>query len=90
MWEHFEALHYQIKSVELLNCSWDLEAATSATKLCLEVKGTSGSGVSCEVTPNDYAPIRQRKLDYRLCVVTGALTRHRGEAFDLILSTGMC
>jgi hypothetical protein len=78
VWEHFEARRYQLKSVEALNLGWDLEATNSGTTLCLEVKGTSGSEVSCEVTPNEYEPIRRQRLDYRLCVVTDALARHPG------------
>lgn len=75
--KHFEALGYQIESVESLNCGWDLEATNFTSTLCLEVKGTSSSEASCEVTPNEYGPIRRQQPDYRLCVVTNALTSHR-------------
>lgn len=74
LWRHFELLQYRLESVEQKNVGWDLEATKSTAVLRLEVKGTSGSEVSCEVTPNEYAPIRQKRQDYRLCVVTEALT----------------
>jgi hypothetical protein len=75
VWNHFEALHYRLKSVERKNLGWDLEASKSTTTLLIEVKGTSGSDVLCEVSPNEYEPLRQKQRDYRLCVVTGALSR---------------
>lgn len=73
VWSHFESLGYVLKSVERDNCGWDLEAALGATTLLLEVKGTSGDQVSCEVTPNEYRPISEKMPDYRLCIVCDAL-----------------
>jgi hypothetical protein len=70
---HFETLGYALKSVERDNCGWDLEAAFGSTTLRLEVKGTSGDQVSCEVTPNEYRPISEKMPNYRLCIVCGAL-----------------
>jgi len=73
VWNHFEALGYALKSVERENCGWDLEATLATTTLRLEVKGTSGNQVSCEVTPNEYRPISEKMLSYRLCIVCDAL-----------------
>jgi hypothetical protein len=73
VWQHFEALQFRLASVERQNLGWDLEASKSTTTLLLEVKGTSGTVVACEVTPNEYEPIRQKNGDYRLCIVTEAL-----------------
>jgi hypothetical protein len=73
VWKHFEDLGYALKSVEPDNCGWDLEARFATTTLRLEVKGTSGDQVSCEVTPNEYRPISAKMSDYRLCIVCDAL-----------------
>jgi hypothetical protein len=50
-----------------------LEATLATTTLRLEVKGTSGDQVSCEVTPNEYRPVSEKLPDYRLCIVCDAL-----------------
>lgn len=59
VWNHFETLGYAVKSVERNNYGWDLEAALGATTLRLEVKGTSGDQVSCELTPNGPTDFRK-------------------------------
>lgn len=73
VWNHFEALGYELESVEKENRGWDLEATFGETTLRLEVKGTTGSEVRCEVTPNEYRPLSQRLEGYRLCVVCDAV-----------------
>jgi hypothetical protein len=73
VWNHFEGLGYELRSVERDNRGWDLEATLAATTLRLEVKGTSGNQVSCEVTPNEYRPISEKMPSYRLCIVCDAL-----------------
>jgi Protein NO VEIN, C-terminal len=73
VWNHFEGLGYALKSVERENRGWDLEATLAATTLRLEVKGTAGNRVSCEVTPNEYRPISEKMPGYRLCIVCDAL-----------------
>jgi hypothetical protein len=73
VWDHFAAHGYALRSVERLNCGWDLEATFRDTTFCLEVKGTSGLRIECEVTPNEYLPIREMRPAYRLCIVCDAL-----------------
>lgn len=61
------------------NCGWDLEFIRNGRRLCVEVKGVSGLGVSAEVTPNEYMAIQRvvrgefTEGDYRLAIVTDAL-----------------
>jgi Protein NO VEIN, C-terminal len=72
---HFENLGYEVTSVERDNRGWDLEAEKNGFTLRLEVKGLSGTGVSIELTPNEYKHVKARPPDYRICVVTEALQR---------------
>lgn len=72
---HYEAMGYIVNSVERDNVGWDLEASESGITLLLEVKGLSGSEAIAELTPNEYKQMSSnRKSDYRLCIVTSALS----------------
>lgn len=70
---HFEALGYDVASVEKDNLGWDLEATSGKTRLRIEVKGLSGIAFSIELTPNEYNAFVLHRPDYRLAVVTNAL-----------------
>ena len=72
--EYFENIEYAVKSVEKDNVGWDLEATNRKTKLLIEVKGLSGKALSVELTPNEYHCLDKKEDNYRLCVVTTALT----------------
>lgn len=71
---HFEGLGYSVKSVEKDNVGWDLEAQSGRTTLRIEVKGLSGGAFSIELTPNEYRAFAAQSADYRLAVVTRALS----------------
>ena len=71
---HFANISYTVKSVEKDNVGWDLEATKGNTKLLIEVKGLSGEALSVELTPNEYHCLDKKEDNYRLCVVTTALT----------------
>ena len=71
---HFENISYTVKSVEKDNVGWDLEATRGKTNLLIEVKGLSGEALSVELTPNEYHCLDKKEDNYRLCVVTTALT----------------
>lgn len=77
--EYFESIGYTIDSVEKDNRGWDLEAISGKKKLLIEVKGLSGNELSVELTPNEYAALSDsdKKDNYRLCVVSTALTYPR-------------
>ena len=77
VWEHFEGLGYTVESVEADNVGWDLEAELRGVRRCLriEVKGLSGSGPVVELTPNEYEKFQEEADDYRLAIVTDALSR---------------
>lgn len=72
--KHYKKLGYEITSVELENVGWDLTAQREKTTLKLEVKGLSGKEVVVELTPNEYANLKMDLENYRLCIVTDALT----------------
>jgi hypothetical protein len=63
------------------NCGWDLEYTRDRQKLCLEVKGLSGSAIAVELTPNEYAAMKRAMTntfsegEYRLAVVCNALIK---------------
>ena len=74
--KHFERLRYTVKSVEADNVGWDLEAKFGVRRcLRIEVKGLSGSGPVVELTPNEYEKFQEEADDYRLAIVTDALSR---------------
>ena len=80
---YYKELGYTVDSVEKDNVGWDLEAVYERLKLLIEVKGLSGSDLSVELTPNEYAKmthIRYRD-SYRLCVVTEALIQPKLSVF---------
>jgi hypothetical protein len=70
---HYEALGYTVDSVEADNLGWDLEARLGERLLRIEAKGLSGSILAAELTPNEYAAMREHPNSYRICVVTNAL-----------------
>lgn len=71
---HFTTLGYTVDSFEEDNLGWDLTAVSGKRELRLEVKGLSGSHIVVELTPNEYAAMKQHRDSYRVCVVTNALT----------------
>jgi hypothetical protein len=75
--EHFDDLGYNVRSVEVDNKGWDLEAVHRQTGvlLRLEVKGLSGSSVTVEMTPQEYKMMRSHRQSYRVCVVTNSLAK---------------
>ena len=77
--KYFESIGYTINSVEKDNRGWDLEARRENETLSIEVKGLSGKELSVELTPNEYAALKnsEKGEDYRLCVVFTALTDPR-------------
>lgn len=75
---HYTTKHgYTIKSREVENLGYDLDAARDGVVLRLEVKGLSGKVVNVQLTPNEYKAFSKRAPDYRLCIVTEALTDPR-------------
>jgi hypothetical protein len=79
---YFRSLGYHVETVERDNVGWDLNARLVHRHLRLEVKGLSGSPVLVELTPNEYAAMRQYRESYRLCVVINALTEPQLEIFS--------
>jgi len=77
VWAFYEAAEYQLKSVEEQCLGWDLEAVKGARTLCVEVKGTAGVAIYFELTPNEYAKLKEHAANYRVCVVCEVLTRPR-------------
>lgn len=71
---HYKILGYTVDSVEKDNMGWDLQATYESKSLKLEVKGLSGNAIAIELTPNEYAKMKEHKDDYRICVVANALT----------------
>jgi hypothetical protein len=83
VWKHFEAKKHIIKDRQKDNVGYDLEAATKHNTLLLEVKGTSGTTPYAYITANELAAARgKRGADWRLCMVTNALTTPKLEIMD--------
>jgi len=73
---YYSNLGYVVDSVEADNIGWDLNAVHASRQLTLklEVKGLCGSECRVDLTPNEYAKLKQHHESYRVCVVTLALT----------------
>lgn len=72
---HYRRLGYKVKSVEKENKGWDLEATKGRNTKRIEVKGLFGSEISVRISRNEYEKMTAKNnSDYRLCVVTQALT----------------
>ncbi len=75
---HYSA--FRVRSVEDENRGWDLEAHKKGHEpLCLEVKGLFASDLQIGLTPREYRVLvshSKGEMDnYRLCVVTDALSQ---------------
>ena len=77
--KYYEGKGYECVSVESDNKGWDLKFTRDVDELLVEVKGCSGDAGQVELTPNEYAAMRNRHLRdvYRLAVVTRALDKPR-------------
>jgi len=71
----YERWGYKTRSVQKECLGWDVEAEREGVKLLLEVKGLSGKDISVDLTPNEYYHLNKHRADYRVCVVTDALSR---------------
>ncbi len=78
---YYEGLGYEIESVEKENMGWDLTAMLEKRILRLEVKGLSQSEICVQMTPNEYAKMKEHKDTYRICVVTDALKKPKLDIF---------
>src|SRR5690606_31181826 len=85
---HFLAGGYVVDARETDNVGWDLEATRGREMLRLEVKGLSASEILVELTPNEYAKMREHRESWRLCVVTSALTHPTLAIFAWSSDTG--
>jgi hypothetical protein len=72
---HFRKLGYVVFSVEDECLGWDFTAINGQRELKLEVKGLSYDAHAVELTPNEYLCMTENNDSYRICVVTGALSR---------------
>ena len=73
--KYYSRLGYVVESVETDNVGWDLEA-NFEDKVCLriEVKGLSGPEPRVGLTPNEYDKFMENADDYRLAIVTCAIS----------------
>ena len=76
MRKHYSRLGYVVDSVETDNVGWDLEARfENEVRLKIEVKGLSGPEPNVGLTPNEYDKFTEKANDYRLAIVTSAISR---------------
>ncbi|MGI4737379.1 MAG: protein NO VEIN domain-containing protein, partial [Janthinobacterium lividum] len=86
-WAHYKGLGYDLETVERDKVGWDLTATNGRVKLKLEVKGLSGPMVAAELTANEYKHLQLDKPNYRVCVVTSALTSPQFHVFSYSQTT---
>ena len=75
-------LKYNVDRVDSLNLGWDLEASLGRQVLYVEVKGLSGGEIAVELTPNEYESMVKHRLNYRVAVVTDALSHPKLSVFS--------
>lgn len=81
-WEYFEKKGYAIEDRQRAQCGWDLTCCYGRRELHVEVKGASGGNITAELTANEFALFGKCKPNYRLAVVTSALTRPKVHCFS--------
>jgi len=72
--EYYENLGYAVESREKDNIGWDLDIQRGEDILKVEVKGNLNEGVSFELSPNEYENMLNDKRNYRIAVVSKALS----------------
>lgn len=78
---HYVSLNYSVTSKEKDNLGWDIEASNGIETHLIEVKGLSGNIVTIELTPNEYQKSKDEKSQYKLCIVTNALSNPHLEIY---------
>ncbi|TXH72196.1 MAG: DUF3883 domain-containing protein [Lysobacteraceae bacterium] len=79
---HYERMGYRVEPVHRDNRGWDLEASKpGGVTLLIEAKGLSGAQIHIELTPNEYKKSQDHRQNYRLCIVTKALTKPKLRVF---------
>jgi hypothetical protein len=78
---HYEAQGYSIVPVPSEKLGWDLQATGYERQVKVEVKGLSGDDILAELTPNEYAKMREHKESYELFVLTHALEPKAAKQF---------
>lgn len=74
VFSYYENLGYEVKSVERDNKGYDLVAKNEKIELLIEVKGLSGIDRQIGLTPNEYKFFQSNDVNYRLIVVSSALS----------------
>lgn len=77
VYKFYERQGYTVETVERENLGWDLVVAKGRKSLKVEVKGISAPDIYFELTPNEYAKLKEHAKDYRVCVVCDALSKPR-------------
>ncbi|TVT36802.1 DUF3883 domain-containing protein [Hymenobacter setariae] len=86
-WAYYKSLDYELNTVERDKVGWDLTATNGKIKLKLEVKGLSGPAVAAELTANEYKNLLIDRPNYRVCIVTNALTKPKLHIFSYSRTT---
>jgi len=71
---YYRKLGYTVESREKDNIGWDLDVQRGKDKLKVEVKGNKNEGVYFELSPNEYENMLKDKCNYRIAVVSKALS----------------
>ena len=79
---HLRKKGYNIISVEDQNCGYDLLASKGKSSLEVEVKGTAGSEERFFLTRNENFYMRNGNQNWRLAIVTNALSSDRSLIFS--------
>ena len=74
---YYRAKGYSVRSVERENLGWDIVVTKAKSKLLVEVKGVSAPSIRFELTPNEYAKLKEYSATFRVCVVCNAITQPR-------------
>jgi hypothetical protein len=79
--KYYRSIGFRIRDVQKDNLSWDFEAIGSGRKLFVEVKGLSAVAGTVGLTPNEYGKMLALRANYRLCIVSEALSNPKLHVF---------
>jgi len=75
--DYYTDLGWDVEYVHKQNKGWDMEARKNKLLYLLEVKGLSGIDINIELTPNEYLNSKRNKSNYKICIITNALSKKR-------------
>ncbi len=85
--KYFANKGYDVKDVSGEKLGWDITAILDEKKILVEVKGLSANIIAAELTPNEYSKLKEQRDNYRIFVVTNALSERQAKYHIFLFNT---